>query len=751
MKFNKIALGAVALMLALGSLSFLPESHVSAATFVKKDNSTDYTVPRFPIITDSKMVWMGDDENKYYQVFAQDFYSGELKQLTETQTYKAKLSAANNYAIYLDSQKIIMMVNLQTGESTQADVKPGYYEDLQTDGEYIVYKDTSTSTLNVYNMTTMETNIIGKGQDATLANSQVAYYGSSENRLKLYDIASNTSRVLWDKKDGSLYNSHPVAFNGKYVVWIQQPYNQLKFQLRMIDVTQPDSLPSVLSFFDKAAIPVDTFVSKEIVAWTIEKDGHEVVMAANLQNKQADVAADQGEKLLGVTGSTIILKNVDNNLILRTLQSTGEGNAIQDTLVSAIPYADNIPEQVTGFFGGNSPSSVHELATSDRAVILSSPFENPFSYKGSDYTSIRYREDSKLELTKALQPEQKMVSLPWSVDVQEAFDYHVLKMVYMPSRVPSGQLSKLGIYKLVEGEWIYAGGIIEEKNQLLRTHIHSGGVYAVLYQDMNAASLRDYWMRRTITQVNADKPIRVFLDGEEVIFHEQPQLKDNSTTVEFRPIFEKLGLQVNWDEASQSVTGSKEGTSISLTLGKLQATVNEETSELPTAPYLQKGYTFVPLRLVGEASGRKVVWDANLKAVYLYDPATEGKLYDKAGNLLYEGQLKDGHMQGKGKLFHEDGTIWYDAEFVNDNVVGWGTIYFNGEVFGRDRTGDVLIGQFKNGIPDGYVTSINDNGKLIYEGYEVQGRFNGRGKYYEDGKLDFEGEFKDGQPVHSNE
>lgn len=180
-----------------------------------------------------------------------------------------------------------------------------------------------------------------------------------------------------------------------------------------------------------------------------------------------------------------------------------------------------------------------------------------------------------------------------------------------------------------------------------------------------------------------------------------------------------------------------------------QATVNEVTSELPTAPYLQKGYTFVPLRLVGEASGRKVVWDSNLKSVYLYDPATEGKLNDKEGNLLYEGQLKDGHMHGKGKLYHEDGTLWYDAEFVNDSVTGWGTIYFNGDILGRDRTGDVLIGQFKNGIPDGYVTSIDDNGKLIYEGQEVQGLFNGKGKYYEDDILDYECEFKDGQPLRS--
>jgi hypothetical protein len=148
---------------------------------------------------------------------------------------------------------------------------------------------------------------------------------------------------------------------------------------------------------------------------------------------------------------------------------------------------------------------------------------------------------------------------------------------------------------------------------------------------------------------------------------------------------------------------------LQLTLGKSNAVVNDSTSKLPTAPFLNNGYTFVPLRFIGEATGLKVLWDINLKTVYIYDPATEGKLYYSSGVLQYEGQLKNGKMNGKGKLYREDGTLWYDAEFLNNEVAGWGTLYFEGISRGRDRTGEVSIGQFKGGRPKGYVVDIDDN------------------------------------------
>jgi hypothetical protein len=111
--------------------------------------------------------------------------------------------------------------------------------------------------------------------------------------------------------------------------------------------------------------------------------------------------------------------------------------------------------------------------------------------------------------------------------------------------------------------------------------------------------------------------IRVFLDGEEITFHQQPVLKDGSTTVEFRPIFEKLGLHVDWDGATQTVIGTKEGLSLKLTLGQTSAVVNGSDIKLPAAPFLNQGYTFVPLRFVGEATGRKVLWDPKLMTVYI--------------------------------------------------------------------------------------------------------------------------------------
>ena len=319
-----------------------------------------------------------------------------------------------------------------------------------------------------------------------------------------------------------------------------------------------------------------------------------------------------------------------------------------------------------------------------------------------------------------------------------------LSMNYMKERVPAGGQNKLGIYRLDSGVWTYMGALFEEKNTRLFTDISQSGVYVVLYFDVPNEFVRDYWIQKRIEQLNADKPIRVFLDGEEVAFHQPPVLKDGSTTVEFRPIFEKLGLEIDWNDSKQSVTGTSQGKSLSLILGQEEANVNGSNTSLPTAPFLNQGYTFVPLRFVGEATGRKVLWDANLKTVYIYDPATEGKLYDDKGALLYEGQVKNGQMNGKGKLYRENGSVWYDAVFNNNEVVGPGVIYFSGNQYGRDRTGEIAIAQkFENGRQTGYVINIDDSSFVAYEGETKLGVFNGKGKFYIIDKLVYEGEFKD--------
>jgi len=262
-------------------------------------------------------------------------------------------------------------------------------------------------------------------------------------------------------------------------------------------------------------------------------------------------------------------------------------------------------------------------------------------------------------------------------------------------------------------------------------------------------------------------PIRVFLHGEEVAFQTNPYISQNRTLVQFRPIFEKLGLVIQWDGKARKITGSKDGLELELTVGSRESTVNGQKVTLDAAPEIKSDYTFVPLRFVSEATGLEVIWDGNLPAVYIVDPATMGKLYYENGALAYEGQLKDGVMHGKGKFYRPDGTLWYDAEFVDGAPTGLGSVFFGISAIPGIPGEDYMIGEFYEGVPHGHAQYYNALGQLVFDGeyeygertygkYYVNGyllyegewedmMFHGQGKMYRDGYLLYEGEFTEGE------
>lgn len=237
------------------------------------------------------------------------------------------------------------------------------------------------------------------------------------------------------------------------------------------------------------------------------------------------------------------------------------------------------------------------------------------------------------------------------------------------------------------------------------------------------------------------KNVKVYADGQDVTFTEQPFIENGSTLVQFRPIFEKLGLGVTWDGETRTVTGSKDGVTIQLQIDEPKAIVNGKTIVLEAAPKIQNEVTMVPLRLVGEATGRKVLWDDVLRKVYIIAPKTEGKLYYSDGTLKYEGQLADGKMHGKGKLYREDGSLWYDAEFVGNIAEGEGTFVQKGNIEGNDVTDYYYVGEIIDGIPNGQGAGFDPSGEMIYEGSFKNGKYDGHGQYYVNGTLIYDGEF----------
>ena len=122
---------------------------------------------------------------------------------------------------------------------------------------------------------------------------------------------------------------------------------------------------------------------------------------------------------------------------------------------------------------------------------------------------------------------------------------------------------------------------------------------------------------KTPEETSANKDgLDVKINGSEIVFtDQQPIIKNNRVLVPMRKIFEELGAEVSWDEASQTVKASKDGTVISLQIGKNEITKNGVISVLDTEAQILNDRTLVPIRAISESFGNEVTWNAETKTV----------------------------------------------------------------------------------------------------------------------------------------
>ncbi|MDQ0192127.1 copper amine oxidase N-terminal domain-containing protein [Paenibacillus wynnii] len=115
----------------------------------------------------------------------------------------------------------------------------------------------------------------------------------------------------------------------------------------------------------------------------------------------------------------------------------------------------------------------------------------------------------------------------------------------------------------------------------------------------------------------SEKPISVQLDQKKLNSSSAPVNDHGTILLPLRTIFESLGLTIEWDVKTGSITGTKEGLVIKLKVGSKQATVNGNLKLLTSAPKVINNVTYVPLRFVGEATGSSVKWDAKNSTVVI--------------------------------------------------------------------------------------------------------------------------------------
>lgn len=94
----------------------------------------------------------------------------------------------------------------------------------------------------------------------------------------------------------------------------------------------------------------------------------------------------------------------------------------------------------------------------------------------------------------------------------------------------------------------------------------------------------------------------------------KPFIDKGRSYVPIRLLAETMGANVTWDQSTQTVTIHKGSNLLEIPIGNRDALLNGKSYTMDT-PILKNGRTFLPARAVAEALGGRVWWDAGKKEV----------------------------------------------------------------------------------------------------------------------------------------
>lgn len=154
--------------------------------------------------------------------------------------------------------------------------------------------------------------------------------------------------------------------------------------------------------------------------------------------------------------------------------------------------------------------------------------------------------------------------------------------------------------------------------------------------------------------IYAAQSIKVYIDGELMNFTQPAVIKNGSTMVPYRDIFEKLGAMVDYDYKTQMVTGTRGKEKVVLYIGSKTAYVNGIKKQLDYAPFVMNGRTMVPARFVSEALGSEVKWDGNSYTVNISTVPYKGYI------LGFYAVRSFPQFERRPESFSEISTYWFD-------------------------------------------------------------------------------------------
>lgn len=125
-----------------------------------------------------------------------------------------------------------------------------------------------------------------------------------------------------------------------------------------------------------------------------------------------------------------------------------------------------------------------------------------------------------------------------------------------------------------------------------------------------------------------DIPLNGIIVNDHIVFSDvAPYIKNSRTYVPIRFIAEELGFDVKWDAKTKKVSMSDGKSTVELTIGSKTMLVNGKKVKLDAPAEIKDQRTFVPLRAIAEAFGKRVEYSNDYRAVCIGDDVKFNKNY----------------------------------------------------------------------------------------------------------------------------
>lgn len=125
-------------------------------------------------------------------------------------------------------------------------------------------------------------------------------------------------------------------------------------------------------------------------------------------------------------------------------------------------------------------------------------------------------------------------------------------------------------------------------------------------------NLENYKSLGRLMEIEEDV-VNVYINGNKPNFdlHARPFIEKGRTLVPFRMVAEELNCEVTWLEDERKVVIQKEDINVEITIDSNIALVNGQEVELDVEATIKNNRTYMPLRFVGESMNTQVEWVSN--------------------------------------------------------------------------------------------------------------------------------------------